>query len=96
MNYRAILRLRASGRAHRADVRPLAAGPGVVELALLREDCKRGPVVALRLDDARDLMRALQAACDRAHHLARAEHKNRRADEEAARILERVAAAVGE
>lgn len=77
------------GRTYRCDVRPRASA-GVVELELHRDDSKPSPVVRLALDDARALLRLLQAACDRAHHQAKLEHHRRIANAEIDRILDRV------
>jgi hypothetical protein len=60
-----------------------------VRLDLRRPDCRPAPELVLKLDEARALLKTLQAACDRAYHWAR-ENDHRHLQ----RAVDRVAAAL--
>lgn len=94
---KAVMKLKEAGRHYEVNVR-LRGEVGVVRLEFDRTDLQQSPFVRLPLDEARVLLRQLQAACDQAHHLAKVEHAQQRAAREMAaaerrltRILDRIA-----
>jgi hypothetical protein len=89
-----LMRLTQGGRSHRVDVR-LRPRAGQILLELARLDCKAAPSVTLSLEEAAELLRALQSARDEAFRRAKVESKQARANAELAQVVDRVAHAIG-
>jgi hypothetical protein len=82
----ALLQPSRGGLHHRGNLH-LSADAGTVEISFRREDAKGETTLTLPLDEARDLLRRLQGACDDAHRLAKAEAKEAKRDAELDQLL---------
>ena len=66
-----------------------------MRLELHRDDAKGGPDITLTLDEARELLRGLQSACDQAYRVAKLEAKRARGDAELEAAVDRVQRKLG-